>query len=237
MSLAPAVLASPAARLKTLFRDGRFRPSDAWSGGSEGDRSVLLYDSCYTLVAKTSDMNRRSLLVALGTTAAIAGCLDGRTDSPANENGTGTMGPGDEGQLRNRFDGEPVRPECEQTSETITVERGDETWERDTVATIPYPDPPRSFGTDEIAAYVKSFEAAHVRHDAVCGSSDAILASRTTSESARHSTGTAPRLQDTCTTPAGRPPGLTRTVTAGPPTWGSVVSCTASTTPAPSGPA
>lgn len=120
-------------------------------------------------------MNRRSLLVALGTTAAIAGCLDGRTDSPANENRTGTMGPGDEDQLRDRFGGEPVRPECEQTSETITVERGDETWERDTVATIPYPDPPRSFGTDEIAAYVESFEAAHVRHDAVCGSSDAIV--------------------------------------------------------------
>jgi hypothetical protein len=123
-------------------------------------------------------MRRRSLLAALGTTAALAGCLGEGARSPAAENGNeenGDESTPDEDRIRDRFNGEPTRPECEQDSETITVERGDETQEKETVATIPYPDAPSSFSDENIVEYVESFEAAYVRHDALCGSSDDII--------------------------------------------------------------
>lgn len=118
-------------------------------------------------------MKRRSLLVALGTTAALAGCFGEDTRDPATEDGTGESS--DEDQISDRFDSEPTRPECEQLSETITVERGDEIQERETVPTIPYPDAPSSFSDEEVVEYVESFESAYIRHDTLCGSSDDII--------------------------------------------------------------
>lgn len=118
-------------------------------------------------------MKRRTLLVAAGMTAALAGCLDEGARSPNGENGEEST-PSRTGSP-NRFDSEPTRPECEQNPETITVGRGDETQEVEAVGTIPYPDAPASFGNEAVAEYAKSFEEAYIRHDAICGNSYDII--------------------------------------------------------------
>jgi len=124
-------------------------------------------------------MKRRTLLTAAGaSTAALAGCLsDARAPGEGNgdDDENSENGDGASDDIRGRFDGEPTRPECERESETVTVDRGDETEERETAETIPYPDPPSSFDDETVLDYVESFEEAYVRHDAICGSSDAIL--------------------------------------------------------------
>ncbi|GAA0661658.1 hypothetical protein ACFQDG_05075 [Natronoarchaeum mannanilyticum] len=122
-------------------------------------------------------MKRRTLMTAAaGTaTAALAGCL-GDATAPGSENGdSGEDGDWTSDSIRDHFGGEPTRPECERESETVTVNRGDETEQRETAETIPYPDPPSSFDDEAVLDYVESFEAAYVRHDAICESSDAIL--------------------------------------------------------------
>jgi len=121
-------------------------------------------------------MKRRSLLTAAGaSTVALTGCLSDAS-APGEGNGdNGADGDWTSEAIRDHFDGEPTRPECERGSETVTVERGDETVQRKTAETIPYPDQPSSFDAEDVLDYVESFEQAYVRHDAICGSSDAIL--------------------------------------------------------------
>jgi len=121
-------------------------------------------------------MKRRPLLTAAGaSTVALAGCLGDTTVPGAGNGDSGENGDWTSDSIRNHFDGEPTRPECERESETVTVDRGDETEQRETAETIPYPDPPSSFDDEVVLDYVESFEEAYVRRDAICGSSDAIL--------------------------------------------------------------
>ncbi|MFC7215531.1 hypothetical protein ACFQO4_15760 [Saliphagus sp. GCM10025334] len=155
-------------------------------------------------------MHRRTMIAALGTAVTIAGCLD---ESPAGssdgdiddstENGTDT---GDENEtdpssgsdpgqnsrtidaksVAAAFDGQVERPECTRESETVELERGDETREYETAATIPYPGPPESFDDDAIFEYVADFEEAYITHDVLCDSSSGYIFDVATSVREQH---------------------------------------------------
>lgn len=124
-------------------------------------------------------MDRRALLAAVST-LAVAGCLaddagertEGGADGGTATGPDATNGPDETTPagtaVRDRFAGEPVRPECEKRSETIEARVGDETREFETAATIPYPDAPSEFAGAAIVDYVVEFERAYVRHAALC---------------------------------------------------------------------
>ena len=131
-------------------------------------------------------MKRRTVLAALSTSAvAVAGCVSGdssgggdeRSDNGNDDDGNGETDDGNSGQsngewpdgsLVTHFDGEPTRPECEYESETVEVEHNGEITEKETAEVVPYPEPPASFTEDEITDFVKEYEEAYVRYDAVC---------------------------------------------------------------------
>lgn len=137
-------------------------------------------------------MQRRTVLAALSTSAvALAGCVTGGTsggdgehsgngndDDGNNENGTDNNGNDDnsgqpngdipEDSLVAHFDEAPTRPECEYESETVEVKFGGETDSFETAEVVPYPEPPASFTEDEITNFVKDYEEAYVRYNAVC---------------------------------------------------------------------
>ncbi|USZ70312.1 hypothetical protein [Natronosalvus halobius] len=155
-------------------------------------------------------MHRRTMIAALGTAVTIAGCLDespagssdGDTDD-STENGTDT---GDENEtdpssgsdtdrnsrtidaksVATAFDGQVERPECTKESETVELERGDETREYETAATIPYPGPPKSFDDDAIFEYVADFEEAYITHDVLCDSNSGYIFDVATSVREQH---------------------------------------------------
>ena len=107
-------------------------------------------------------MRRRAMLAgfaAAATTTGLAGC----SRIPSAES--------DEFAIAERFDGDPVRPECTVESETVDVDIGDETREYETAETIPYPAPPDAFDEEGIADYVVAFEEAYVTHRVLCGRS------------------------------------------------------------------
>lgn len=108
-------------------------------------------------------MNRRTMLAAVGAaTSGVAGCL---ADKVARSAGGDA---GADGTVRDHFDTGPDRPECERESETIEVQRGDETRKAETAETIPYPDPPTSFAEDRVLEFVEAFDRAYVTHDVLC---------------------------------------------------------------------
>ena len=127
-------------------------------------------------------MRRRPILLAVATgTAALAGCLsdesnDDRTEDDGFDDGLDdgvSSGSGTGDTVLDRFDGEPIRPECEIPSETIDVPSGDTDTEYETAETIPYPDPPASVSDEEaIVEYVENFEHAYVHHDVLCDRSE-----------------------------------------------------------------
>ena len=108
-------------------------------------------------------MNRRAVLAAVVTATAGSGCLD-RVESSG---GDGALG-GDDPTVAGSFDGEPSRPECAVTSETIEMAVSDEVREHETAATVPYPDPPGSFEADPVTEFADVFEEAYVTHDTLC---------------------------------------------------------------------
>ncbi|MFP9190422.1 hypothetical protein [Natronosalvus vescus] len=130
-------------------------------------------------------MNRRALLAALGA-AAGAGCLDDGAGRSSGESG-GDGGNGNESDtgnatddessgfvdqsgvpVRESFDGEVTRPECERESKRIEVEYADDTHEYETAETIPYPDPPATGDEADLIAYLEAFDEAYVTHDVLC---------------------------------------------------------------------
>ena len=118
-------------------------------------------------------MNRRTILTVLGTTAAVGlgGCLGEDRDQDGTENGhtDDQAGNGsDAGTVIDRFETGPERPGCEKESESVEVERGDETREYETAATIPYPSEPESFDGTDIVTFVEEFDRAYLRHDVLC---------------------------------------------------------------------
>lgn len=150
-------------------------------------------------------MRRRTILAALcTTTVSLAGCTggsggspaDGREDSDGDEDGgdgDDDGGNGDEGaengsengseigSVVDQFDGGPTRPECEREPETVEAVHGDDTEERETAGTIPYPEPPTGLddadgktvvGDDAdgetVVEFVGEFEHAYLTHDVLC---------------------------------------------------------------------
>ncbi|WP_418281062.1 hypothetical protein [Halorubrum sp. DTA98] len=103
-------------------------------------------------------MRRRTLLPALAAAATTG--LVGCSRLPP----TGDDGPA----VADRFDGEPIRPECDVESETIEVTMNDETRTYETATTVPYPDPPTAFDEDALVDWVPAFEEAYVTHDVLC---------------------------------------------------------------------
>lgn len=128
-------------------------------------------------------MRRRTLLTAVGATAiALSGCVDRSADGQAGENGsddggesTDENGSSDATTVRESFDGDAHRPECEYESETVTVEDRDETREYETAEPVPYPDPPDGIKDGDLIGYVEAFEEAYTSHGAICNSTDHIL--------------------------------------------------------------
>lgn len=116
-------------------------------------------------------MRRRTLLTAVGATVfALSGCVDRPADGPTGENGSSDIT-----TVREAFDGDPVRPECQYESETVTVEDGDETHEYKTAEPVSYPDPPGGFEDGDVVEYAEAFEEAYTSHDAICDSANHIL--------------------------------------------------------------
>ncbi|MFC7238052.1 hypothetical protein ACFQS4_07435 [Saliphagus sp. GCM10025317] len=134
-------------------------------------------------------MKRRTLLAALGTTTAFAGCLadssrgadenrtPDETGSP-NETDTTSETTGEDsdkavdGTVLAHFDDGPTRPECERDAETIPVEyNSGETRAFETAATIPYPDAPTEFTEDDVVQFVDDFEHTYVNRSVLCRSS------------------------------------------------------------------
>lgn len=168
---------------------------------SVGETRVLAWHNYMGFLTYFSLMHRRTLVAAVGATVAAAGCLDqspgsdstgepgdGTDSDGSNENGTDGENGNDsdsnsttdpDGGPRTvdvesvvaAFDGQVERPECTRESETVELERGDETSEYETEATIPYPDPPNSFDDDAIFEYVADFEEAYITHSVLCESS------------------------------------------------------------------
>lgn len=119
-------------------------------------------------------MKRRTVLAALGTApVALAGCTAVENGDDADGGGT-AGGPDDGGGDDGRADA-VSRPECEQESELIERQVGNETREYETAATVPYPEGPEAFTDDAILEYVEQFEHAYVTHSAICSRSDHIL--------------------------------------------------------------
>ncbi|WP_254808194.1 hypothetical protein [Natronosalvus amylolyticus] len=134
-------------------------------------------------------MKRRTVLLALGSASALAGCLaenggaggngDAGDDNENDDDGTanGTNGAGendgehDDGSVVDSFDGELSRPDCSVDAETIEieVEHDDEPLTYRTAATKPYPDPPDSLDEDTILEYLDAFEHAYVSKEVLCG--------------------------------------------------------------------
>lgn len=125
------------------------------------------------------------MLTTVGAvTGAIAGCLaggadEGRPGSETDRSGDGSDGSDDDGSdrperwaetttVRRRFEGEPVRPDCERESERIEVEDDGDAREYETAATVPYPEPPTEFTADAVVDFVREFEHAYVTHEALC---------------------------------------------------------------------
>ena len=131
-------------------------------------------------------MRRRPILLAVATGAAtLAGCLSDESNDDRTEGGTDddglddglddgvSSGSGTGDTILDRFDGEPERPECEITAETVDVPSGDAHTEYETAETIPYPDPPASVSDEQtVVEYVEDFEHAFVRHDVLCDRSE-----------------------------------------------------------------
>lgn len=125
-------------------------------------------------LASVSNMNRRILLSAFGTTMALGGCL---SDDTANENVTGSpdrsAAGSDIDSVRDRFASEPDRPECTKESETVKIEPNNgEINEYETEETIPYPDPLANFTTDTLVEYAVAFEKAYITQNVLCDGDD-----------------------------------------------------------------
>ncbi|OVE86380.1 hypothetical protein B2G88_00355 [Natronolimnobius baerhuensis] len=102
------------------------------------------------------------MLAALGTAMGVtAGCVDDLNGDTGNKDDAADT-------VAGHFDTGPERPECEVNSETIEVQRGDETREADTAATIPYPDPPTAGSEDDVLEYVEEFDHAYVTQSILC---------------------------------------------------------------------
>lgn len=119
-------------------------------------------------------MDRRTVLAAVGT-LGFAGCVAPGSDrersgsGPDGESGPGSGSDGNGGRsVRDCFDGEPTRPECEVESDVVEFEIDGETREYETAATIPYPDAPTDVPVERRGAYVGEFERAYVHHEALC---------------------------------------------------------------------
>lgn len=135
-------------------------------------------------------MDRRALLVALGAAASV-GCLDdgmnrssedggGDTDGNATDDRNGGGNTTDDAsstefggelgsRVRESFDGEVTRPECERESERIEIDYADDTHEYETAETIPYPDSPESTDEADLLEYLEAFDEAYVTQDVLCG--------------------------------------------------------------------
>lgn len=95
----------------------------------------------------------------LGSLTATAGCLasppEGQSESADRS-------------VREHFDGEVSRPDCERESESVDVEVGEDTQPFETAATVPYPDPFSGDARSAVVEYVEAFEHAYVTRDALC---------------------------------------------------------------------
>ena len=117
------------------------------------------------------------MLAAVAATITLAGCVsdepsagqgDGGTNTDAADDGNHSSTTPDGRSILGQFDGEPARPECVRESESVTVAHDGQTVEYETAPTVPYPDPPTTFGEDDVVAFVDAFEEAYVTHDVLC---------------------------------------------------------------------